>query len=247
MTLPAGEQFMAKTRYGLLEPSGEAERLPQPPLELPPAGTGPRVGLPAPKEIHLPGLDLREAIETRRSLRDYAGEGLRLEELSFLLWCTQGVRGLAPGLATFRNVPSAGARHALETFLLVNRVEGLSPGLYRFLAVDHELAGPCPRDDPADRLVDACLGQSLVKAAAATFIWVAVPDRMTWRYAQRGYRYLHLDAGHVCQNLYLAAEAVGCGACAVAAFDDAKVNALLDIDGRRQFAIYLAAVGKKPS
>jgi SagB-type dehydrogenase family enzyme len=68
---------------------------------------------------------------------------------------------------------------------------------------------------------------------------------MTYRYGERGYRYLHLDAGHVCQNLYLAAEAIGCGACAIAAFEDDEVNRVLGLDGESRFAIYLGAVGKK--
>lgn len=91
-----------------------------------------------------------------------------------------------------------------------------------------------------------CLNQPHILASAVTFLWTAVPDRMTWRYGERGYRYLHLDAGHVCQNLYLAASGVGCGVCAIAAFDDAAMNRLLGIDGERRFLIYAATVGKKP-
>ena len=68
---------------------------------------------------------------------------------------------------------------------------------------------------------------------------------MSWRYGQRGYRYLHLDAGHACQNLYLAAEAIGCGACAIAAFSDEAVDELLGLDGQSRFTIYLAAVGRR--
>ena len=85
----------------------------------------------------------------------------------------------------------------------------------------------------------------MVAASAVTFIWVAVVHRMAWRYGQRGYRYLHLDAGHACQNLYLAAESVGCGVCAIAAFDDEDVSRVLGLDGEDQFAIYVATVGKK--
>ena len=76
------------------------------------------------------------------------------------------------------------------------------------------------------------------------FLWVAVPYRMTWRYSERGYRELHKDAGHVCQNLYLAAQAVGCGVCAIAAYDDDVMHDILGIDGVDQFLIYLATVGK---
>ena len=85
----------------------------------------------------------------------------------------------------------------------------------------------------------------MYEQAAVVFIWTAVPYRMTWRYGERGFRDLHLDAGHVCQNLYLAAEATGCGTCAIAAFDDDDMNAILGINGSDQFVIYLATVGKK--
>jgi SagB-type dehydrogenase family enzyme len=85
----------------------------------------------------------------------------------------------------------------------------------------------------------------MVVHSAVTFVWTAVPYRMTWRYGQRGYRYLHLDAGHVCQNLYLAAEALGAGACAIAAFDDERMAGLLQVDPAEEFVIYLATVGKR--
>ena len=97
----------------------------------------------------------------------------------------------------------------------------------------------------AERVSAACLGQRFVMASAATFIWTAVPYRMAWRYGERGYRYMHVDVGHVCQNLYLAAEAIGSGACAIGAFNDDQLNELLNIDGEEHFTIYVATVGKK--
>ena len=169
-----------------------------------------------------------------------------MEEFSFLLWCTQGVKETVDGYATLRTVPSAGARHALETYLLVNRVEKIEPGVYRYLAIDHKLVQLETDSRLADKLTEACWGQTQVKRSAATFFWAAVPYRMAWRYGERGYRYLHLDAGHVCQNLYLSAEAIGAGVCAIAAFQDDLLNGLLDLDGEEQFIIYLATVGKKP-
>jgi SagB-type dehydrogenase family enzyme len=169
---------------------------------------------------------------------------LSLSELSFLLWATQGVDRVMRDVATFRTVPSAGARHAFETLLVVERVEGLAPGLYQYLAHGHRLlaaASPVV----ARQVAAACLGQTMIETAAATFAWVAVRERMTWRYGERGYRYMYLDAGHVCQNLYLACEAIGAGACAIGAYDDAATNALFGLDGVERFVIYLASVGKK--
>lgn len=142
-------------------------------------------------------------------------------------------------------MPSAGARHAFETYLLINRVETLEPGVYRYLALDHALAATNLKPGMADEVTHACYDQGQVAQSAVTFLWVAVVERMTWRYVQRGYRYLHLDAGHVCQNLYLAAEAVGCGVCAIAAYDDELANTTLGLDGEAQFVIYAASLGKK--
>jgi len=240
-----GKDFMEATKYRNMGKSGHRLRMPAPPIELEWDRTRTPIRLPAPKEIGLGTLGVREAIERRRSVRDYATTPLSLEELSYLLWCTQGVQRTSAGGQTMRTVPSAGARHAFETLLCVNNVAGLRPGLYRFLALDHALVEENLQSDVAARLVEACLGQDFVKSCAVTFIWIADVYRMTYRYGERGYRYLHLDAGHVCQNLYLAAEAIGCGVCAIAAFEDDEVNRVLGLDGETRFAIYLGTVGKK--
>lgn len=97
----------------------------------------------------------------------------------------------------------------------------------------------------ADRAMAACLGQAFVRASAVTFIWSAVTYRMAWRYSERAYRLVHLDAGHICQNLYIAALQAGCGTCAIGAFDDALVAGLIGTDDREEFVIYAATVGKE--
>jgi SagB-type dehydrogenase domain len=240
----AGREFMERTKYRYLGRSDQEKGLPQPPLELPADPALPVIDLIPPEKIRIPPLDLRTAIERRHSVRSYEREALSLEELSFLLWCTQGVKSVHGNHATFRTVPSAGARHAFETYLLINDVEGLEPGLYRYLALSHRLA--LVKADPAlhTAVSHACFNQSFIMRCNAVFCWTAVPYRMTWRYGERGYRDLHLDAGHVCQNLYLAAEAVGCGTCAIAAFDDDAMAQLLGLDRTTQVLIYLATVGK---
>jgi SagB-type dehydrogenase family enzyme len=240
-----GREFMERTRYKYLSVSAQQRGLPQPPLQAPYEGAAEPIGLPAPSGIEVPEVDLRLAIEARESVRRYAEEPLSLAELSYLLWCTQGVKGVQGAYATFRNVPSAGARHALETCLLVNRVEGLAPGLYRYLALEHALVAVDLEPGVAEAITAACWDQAMVRRCAATFIWVAVAERMVWRYGERGYRYMHLDAGHVCQNLYLAAQSVGGGVCAIAAFSDEDMNRLLGLDGEEQFVIYLATMGKE--
>ncbi len=245
MTESIGREFMLKTRYNHLPRSGEATGTPQPPLELPYPADEPLVDLPEPAEIQVPETGLREVIEKRRTLRRYAEVPLSMHELAFLLWCSQGVQRVTSRPVTLRTVPSAGARHAFETLLLVNRVEGLAPGLYRYVALEHALLDLKAPPDIAQQLAHACLDQSQITNSAVTFAWAAVAARMQWRYPERGYRYLHLDAGHVCQNLYLAAEAVQCGVCAIAAFDDELTDAALGLDGAEQFTIYLASVGKR--
>jgi SagB-type dehydrogenase family enzyme len=240
-----GRAFMKMTTYEYLGMSDQMKGMPQPPLELEYDTSVPVIDLPDPKEFSAPSIPVRDAIEIRRSIRTYSRTPLTKEELSFLLWCTQGVKEIDEGEATFRTVPSAGARHALETYLLINNVEDLQPGLYRFLALNHKLVEINTEPNIAHKICESCLGQRHVILCASTFIWTAVIHRMHWRYGDRGYRYVHLDAGHACQNLYLSAETIDCGACAIAAFSDEAINALLGINGEEQFVLYLATVGKK--
>jgi SagB-type dehydrogenase family enzyme len=245
MTEGIGKEFMKKTQYEYLKPSDQTKGLPQPPIELVYTKEEPLIDLPLPADITVESITLRDAIENRKSIRKYTDQPLTLMELSWLLWCTQGVKEVIPRPVTLRNVPSAGARHAFETFLLVNNIETIEPGIYRYLATKHKLIPINLKDSLlSEKLADACLEQSHVKKSAVTFFWVAVVYRMKWRYGERGYRYLHLDAGHVCQNLYLACEAISAGTCAIAAFNDIQVNEILDLDGEEAFAIYLAPVGK---
>ncbi len=240
-----GKEFILKTRSEYLEPSGESQHLPQPPLELACPPDARLIALPAPALLQIPAIDLRSAIEQRQTVRSYSPQQLSLEELAFLLWCTQGVKKITARPVTKRTVPSAGARHAIETYLLCNRVEGLTPGLYRYAAIEHALLEVDLDTEVNERLTQASGDQDQVRTSAVTFTWAAVVERMYWRYSDRGYRYLHLDVGHVCQNLYLAAEAIGCGVCAIAAYDDDAVNAVLGIDSEEMFAIYMASLGKK--
>lgn len=236
---------MKETHHSRLGWSDQQRGHPEPPLELRLKPDAPLVDLPAPNGCDLEQDDLRALIARRTSVREYADAALTGEQLAWLLWATQGVKEVQGGYVTLRTVPSAGARHAFETVLLINRVDGIAPGLYQYLAIEHKLAALSLDRRLARSLAMACFGQEMVRRSAATFFWVAVPYRMTWRYGQRGYRYLHLDAGHVSQNLYLAAEAIGAGACAIAAFDDDKLNELLGVDGEEAFAVYVTAVGLK--
>lgn len=204
--------------------------------------------------IALPGTDrfeevcdagLLRILRIRRSLRRYADIPLSLEELAFLLWATQGVTGRPGEAATYRPVPSAGARHAFETYLYCRKVETLKEGIYRYLPLEHSLLFEFAGRRLADRITEACFGQRFVGQGAVTFFWSVIPYRMEWRYGPAAHRVLPMDVGHVCQNLYLSAEAIGAGACAVAAYDQEALDALLRLDGEEEFVIYLAPVGKR--
>lgn len=239
----AGREFIRRTQFKFLGPTDQAKGTPPPPPELGYDPAGRLIDLPEPGGITVKAIDLRTAVEERKTVRDYLEGSLTLEELSFLLWSTQGVKEV-DRFDTFRTVPSAGARHPFETYLLVHRVEGLEVGLYRFLALSHKLLEIDLGPGIVDRIAETCLQPDLIQTSAVTFIWTAVAYRMTWRYGDRGYRYIHLDAGHVGQNLYLAAQVVGCGVCTSAAFGDDEMNRALGINGNDHFAVYFGTVGK---
>ena len=160
-----------------------------------------------------------------------------------LLWACQGITAMA-GSFYFRTAPSAGALYPVETYLSVQNVETVDNGLYHFQPAEFCLEklemGKC-----GDKVAEAALGQSFLARAGAVFIWSAVLRRNFSKYGHRGMRYIMMDAGHICQNLLLAAEALGLGACPVAAFYDDEMNGLLELDGEQESVIYLAAVGNK--
>lgn len=141
------------------------------------------IDLPRPGDIVVLASVFRQAIEKRASRRSYLNKPLSLEELSFLLWCTQGVKEVFGGEVVLRTVPSAGARHAFEACLLINKVKGLKPGLYRFLALKHKLIDINLDSGIAAKVTGACLDQAMIAQSAVTFIWVAVAERMCWRYS----------------------------------------------------------------
>ena len=217
-----------------------------PPVEKPFVEKASRIDLIPPHQLQgLGKLDLFSAIKNRQSRRDYAPDPLTLAELSFLLWATQGIKQRLDAGHALRTVPSAGCRHALETYLCVLSIRDLDQGIYRYLPLEHQLLFEFSEDRLAGKMVKAVFGQPYPGGAAVTFIWTAIPYRMEWRYGMAAHKVIALDAGHVCQNLYLACEAIGAGTCAIAAYDQEAVDRLLRIDGREEFTIYLAPVGRK--
>jgi len=216
-----------------------------PPVEKPYSADGERIDLvPHGKWQGISTIDLISAIQNRSSHRQFTADPLSLDEVSFLLWATQGIRKKANGATALRTVPSAGCRHALETYLCVLHVAGLEPGIYRYLPVEHQLLVVSRAPGLAKKLTAAALNQSFVGKAPMTFIWTTIPYRMEWRYDIAAHKVIALDAGHVCQNLYLASAAINAGTCAVAAYHQQLMDDLLGVDGENEFALYLAPVGK---
>jgi SagB-type dehydrogenase family enzyme len=217
--------------------------VPAPPQEKPAPEGAQVLSLPPVDALTFGSMPLRDAIRTRRSRRKFAADPLGLDALSYLLWATQGVREGGP-IRSMRMVPSAGARHCLETYLYLARIKGVEPGLWRYQPLEHELVLLRSGDDLAAELDDALMEQ--LWNAAAVFVWAAIPYRMEWRYSIVSHKVIALDAGHVCQNLYLACESIGFGTCAIGAYDQQKLDRFLGVDGRDEFVIYAAPVGKKP-
>jgi SagB-type dehydrogenase family enzyme len=189
-------------------------------------------------------VELISAIENRKSHRHFKEEPLTLEELSFLLWVTQGIRKQSDDMNAFRNVPSAGCRHALETYLCVLNVTGLEMGIYRYLPIEHQLLVISRNENLSDDIVTATFYQSFIGKAPVTFIWATIPYRMEWRYHIAAHKVIAIDAGHVCQNLYLSSAAIGAGTCAIGAYHQELMDKLIGVDGDNEFTIYLAVIGK---
>jgi len=231
--------------------SDQQEGLPQPALEKQ-CGSNKIIPLTKNFENLVKNNNYFHLISTRTSKRKYSEETLTKEELAFLLWATQGVKDVVgkQSKATIRTVPSAGARHPFETYLFINHVDGLEPGLYHYLALEHKLEFIGLIENQVDRVSEAFCGQTFFSNAAVGFVWTVIPYRSEWRYGTDAQKYALIDVGHVCQNLYLASEAISCGTCAIGAYDQTLADGLLGLDTtpsfekENEFVIYAASVGK---
>ena len=241
MRMPGvGDEFHSSTKY-------ERGKLPGHRLDW---STKPSVykKYPEAKKIDLPppvvqgGTGLWEVIRSRRSVRAYTRDPMSLANLSQLLWATQGITATM-GDNRLRAAPSAGALYPIETYLLVNRVDGLEPGLYHYDVEAHQVdilkLGDYSRD-----VRTGALDQQIAERASVVFIWSAIFQRSKWKYLQRAYRYIFLDAAHIAQNLALAVEGLGLGSCQIGALFDDYLNNLLEFDIDEESVIYMSSVGK---
>jgi SagB-type dehydrogenase family enzyme len=237
-----GRKFLKSTLWtkGGRFISDQAKNLPPPPLQKPYPDDAPLIDLVKPEDFKIGKMPLIDIINKRRSYRKFSKEPIKLEELSFLLWATQGIlRILADGSATWRTVPSGGARHPFETYLCLFQVEDLLPGLYRYLSVEHKLY--LLREDLEKPF---SINKALVAPAPIVFIWTVIPYRTEWRYGLFSHKIIAQETGHICQNLYLASEAIGANTCAVGAYNQKLMDEYLSVDGKEEFVIYTARVGK---
>jgi SagB-type dehydrogenase family enzyme len=202
---------------------------------------------PASRKLKLavPGLpegSLWKALENRRSRRELKPVAIGKDQLSLLIWACQGVTSKVSGYF-LRTAPSAGALFPVETYLVVNRVDGIDPGIYHWNLVEQSLE-ELRSGDFSKEIEAAALNQGMCRNGSAVFIWSAVFSRSAYKYSDRAYRYIFMDAGHICQDLYLACEDLGLGCCAIGAFFDDDVDGLLGLNSDDESSIYLAAVGK---
>jgi len=190
------------------------------------------IKLPKPKEKGLTSIE--ETLNKRRSIRDYKRGPLDLKETSQLLWATSGKNLYG------RTAPSAGATYPLETYLLVGDVEGLEPGIYHYYYSTHSLER-IKEQDIRNRLSQAALGQRMIERAPINIVIAADYGRTTGSYGQRGIRYVHMEVGHVGQNISLQAVALNLGTVMIGAFEDKQVKEILGIE---EEPLYIIPIGK---
>ncbi len=202
---------------------------------------------PSSKTIQLPNvlqeatIGFSEVLRRRKSIRAFSNQPLSMGDLGFLLWASTGIQRLEQGYE-FRTAPSAGALYPIETYIVANNVEDVEKGVYHYNIKNH-LLEKIKTGSFGDDLAHAALDQKMCATASVVFIWTAVFRRSKWKYSQRAYRYIYLDAGHIAENLALAAASITCGSCQVGAFFDDEINSIVGIDGTEESAICLSVVG----
>lgn len=247
MKITAGKRKDLKSTFGVYKEhlTDQMKGVTPPPLAKAIDQNNTITKLPEPDKKTVREPHIFSCIESRKSRRKYSPEPLSLAELSYLLWATQGVRKTFNHKThALRTVPSAGARHPFETYLAVNHVDSLEPGLYRYLPFDNSLEYLGAVEDLENKLIEAALDQVFAGKCAVSFIWTVIPYRTEWRYTVKSSKIILLDAGHMAQNLYTACESIHCGTCAIGAYDQKKMDDLIGVDGEEEFTIYLSPVGK---
>jgi SagB-type dehydrogenase family enzyme len=194
-----------------------------------------RIALPRPRDQSQTSVE--NALLRRRSVRDFRDRPLILSELSQLLWAAQGITHRSG----YRAAPSAGALYPLDVFVLAGNITGIDRGTYKYLPQEHILLNAAAGDKRMP-LRHAAFGQPVVSGAAAVLVFCAVYGRTTGKYGERGIRYVHMEAGHAAQNVYLQAVSLQLGTVVLGAFNDEQVKKVLTL--REEQPLYLMPVGK---
>jgi len=186
-------------------------------------------------------MSLDQALKQRKSVREFQPKSISKGQLSYLLWASTGIQRVEEGYA-FRTAPSAGALYPIETYVVANNVRTLEAGLYHYSIRTHQLE-QLQSGDLRRQIAAAALGQGMCATASAVFVWSAVFERCKWKYGQRAYRYIYLDAGHIAENLALAAVSLNLGSCAIGALYDGQANTIVGVDGVEESVVCMAVVG----
>ena len=243
-----GREFVARWEYDEAEFEGyetdQELKKKQPPLAKAPMTD---CVMDLPKDFSCLSIDndFLHIINSRESHRVYTGETMTLEELSYLLWCTQGVKEIrGKSYATLRTVPCGGARHEFECYFAVRNVDGLEPGLYHYLPMHHQIEYLGTVEDLDVWIKESLCGQAWAATANVVFYYSAVFYRAEWRYGISTHRVLLIDAGHITENMYLAATSIGLGGCAIGAVEGKCVDDAFGLDGVEEASFFAMPVGK---
>jgi SagB-type dehydrogenase family enzyme len=229
----------------MVSDSDEKKNLPFPLFQKEYNESEPLIDLISPNDFKIGQVPFLDVVNKRMSRRKYTDDSINLEELSFLLWCTQGVKRRFKNKArVLRTVPSAGAKGPFETYLIINRVKGVEPGLYRYISFKHKLLFIKKIEDAEKKIGQLTYDQKFVGKGAVFFCWVAIPYRTEWRYTILAHKFIAIDLGHLSQNLYLACEALNLGTVAIGYYEQNKLDALLELDGTDEFVVLISPVGK---
>lgn len=233
-----GDKFQKETKYDSKTLSGNRLDLSTKPKLYKEYPDTKKIILPTPKVKTFP---LDETLKIRKSIRSFSPKPFTQQRLSYLLWASTGIQRIERGFE-FRTAPSAGGLYPIETYLVINRVQDIARGIYHYNIKEH-LLEELELGDFSKDITRAALGQGMCAEAAVVFIWTAIFERSKWKYKQRAYRYIYLDAGHIAQNLALAAASLRLGSCQIGALFDDEVNKIIDVDGTEESTIYMSAAG----
>ena len=253
-TIDFNREFMKCPDFNIFNTSSDQEKdLPQPPLGKKATGDVIDIAVDT-DEVLLEG-QYTELLDKRRSERIYdKNTPMTQSQLAFLLWSIQGVQKVSgTNYATLRPVPSGGARHPFEIYFIARNIEGLKPGVYTYLPLEHigekivsvKFVSEFP--DHNERITNMLAGQKWARNASVVVFFTCVAYRAEWRYCTFAHRVVLIDLGHAGQNLMLSAAAMGLGSCCMAAYDQKLCDEALGLDGYEEYTVYACSVGKTRS